>query len=327
MKKRIFAALCAAALLCGCSVLKPKIAVVTYGETLEDRAFNQLCMNGLYTVQEADHIFLANPNGKKPKEVMDELESKKPNLVFNIDFEGMDYSIESAKENPNTTYIVIDNIVENPAVNVAGVTFRVSEACYEAGYIAGHTVENGKIGFIGGIDSPLIAEFEYSFRAGADAAAKERGIEIEWMSEYAGSFYDKTAGERIAKEFYEDGCRMIFTAAGTTGLGAIEFSKGTDLLIVGVDYDQSGLAPDNVLTSVIKRVDSVIASLSQSYIDGEKLGGRNYNYGMAENAVGVVKDSSLIPSGVLEKAEALEKKISKGEIVIPVTKEEYEKLK
>ncbi len=210
---------------------------------------------------------------------------------------------------------------EETPENVVGVSFKEHEPSYLVGYIAGKMTETNKVGFIGGIDFYLINKFEYGFLAGVKAANPD----AEVFRQYANSFTDAAAGKSIAEQFYNEGADIIYHAAGATGNGMIEAAKEKGKWAIGVDRDQNDLAPDNVLTSAMKRVDNAIYNVVSDLNEGNWAGGTTVVYGLAEGGVDIAPSSDKhVPAEILAEVEELKAKIIAGEIMVPENKEEYE---
>ena len=211
------------------------------------------------------------------------------------------------------------------------------------GVIAGLTTETNKIGFIGGKDSPTINKFEVGFAAGVAAvnpeAAKglisEDGKSAGSTVKYADSFEDTNKGYELAKSLYNDGCDVIYHAAGGVGLGLFQATKelreeGKNVWAIGVDMDQQVSLPDFedvILTSMMKRVDKATYDAAKSIVDGSFEAGVKV-LGIAEGGVGMSDSTSKnTDPAVIEKAKEYEEKIKNGDIKVPVTREEAKNFK
>ena len=235
----------------------------------------------------------------------------------------MDAVTEAAAVNPELNYAVVDNAFENPPANVTGVTFRAQESSFMVGYIAASVTKTNKIGFIGGIELEVIRQFQYGYMAGAAYAARKLGKDVSVSVQYAESFSDAAKGKAIANKMFSDGCDVVYHAAGNTGQGMIEAAKEAGKWAIGVDRDQSYLAPDNVLTSALKLVSAGVEKLSRAYMNGEKIGGQNVSYGLAEGAVGIPKEHPNFSDEIYNQAMEIGKQISDGKIKPPSTEDEY----
>ena len=182
--------------------------------------------------------------------------------------------------------------------------------------------KTNKVGFVGGIKFPLIEKFEYGYMAGVKLANPD----VEVLSQYAESFTDAAKGKAITNNMYQQGADIVFHASGGVGDGVIEAAKERGKWAIGVDKDQNFLAPDNVLTSAMKRVDNAIYDIGKRLIAGEFAGGDTVAYNLENEGVGIAPTSSKhVPAEILQEVDGLIAKIKAGEIVVPATKEAFDK--
>jgi basic membrane protein A len=201
---------------------------------------------------------------------------------------------------------------------VRTVVFREEEGSFLVGALAG-LVAKEKVGFVGGMEIPLIKKFEAGFRAGVLATNPKASV----LLQYTGSFDNVSAGKQVAADLIAKGCEVVFHAAGSDGNGVIQAVKearaaGSSVYVIGVDSDQSHLAPDAVLTSMVKRVDlavwQAISDLSASrFTPGDvKMGLKEGGVAMAD-----VKVDFPGKAEALEKVNALAAKVVAGELKVP----------
>lgn len=186
---------------------------------------------------------------------------------------------ELADAYPDKKFIVIDARAENKKVK--SIDFDNFEAGYMAGAACAQITASAKIGFIGGSKDKVILDFEKGFRTAAaknQTGPKALEINSEYISEGVEGYSDPAAGGRIASAMYDKGCDVLFAAAGASGLGAIEAARKRKKYIVGVDSDQDSIAPGNVVTSVIKRLDNAIINLNKDIAEN-KLTAERVTYG------------------------------------------------
>ncbi len=303
---------------------KMSITMVTDVGGVNDQSFNQSAWEGLQRVGKELGVNVSYKESKQNADYAPNMENAldgENDLIWGIGFMMADAIMEAAKANPDQYYAIIDNAWEDTPPNLVGVTFEAEQCSYLVGYIAGKMTQTGTVGFIGGIEFFLIQEFEYGFKAGV----KQAGSEIKILTQYAESFTDAAKGKSIANSMYQQGADIIFHAAGGVGNGLIEAAKEQGKWAIGVDRDQNDLAPDNVLTSAMKRVDNGIYNLSKDLVEGNFPGGQTVSYGLAEGGVGIAPTSSKhVPAEILAEVEKLEKMIIDGKFVVPNTKETYE---
>ena len=160
------------------------------------------------------------------------------------------------------------------------------------------------------------------------AGVKYANPDCEILVQYADSFTDAAKGKAIANQMYKNGADIVYHAAGGVGDGVIEAAKEQNKYAIGVDRDQNDLAPDNVITSAMKRVDNAIFNLTNTLVNDQYPGGSNVVYGLKEGGVDIAPSSSkLVPAEILEEVETLKAKIIAGEIVPPTNAEEFKNFK
>src|SRR5207253_6086918 len=183
----------------------------------------------------------------------------------------------------------------------------------------------GKIGFVGGMQLPLIRKFEAGFRAGV----RQANPSAEVLVAYTGTFDDERKGIEVGHDLYQRGCDIVFQAAGLDGLGVIKAAQQAGRLVIGVDSDQSHVAPRNVLTSMVKRADLAVYEGVRDVVQG-KFSGGDVVLGLRERGVDLAPlggdvDAGLTPGardGVMEDVEALRAAVVAGTIAVPATAEE-----
>lgn len=305
-----------------------KIAMVTDTGGVNDQSFNQSSWEGLQQLGKDTGAKVSYQESKQESDYatnLDKAADDENKLIWGIGFAMADAVTNAAKANPDISYAIIDNAYEKTPSNVTGVVFRAQEPSFLVGYIAGKTTKTNKVGFVGGIKGVVIDQFEYGYRAGVAYAAKELKKKIDIESQYAESFVDSAKGKAIATKMYSDGCDIVFHAAGNVGVGVIEAAKEAKKLVIGVDKDQSYLAPDYVLTSAMKLVNKAIEIVSKDAMNGKQIGGQTYNFGLTEDAVGIPTTHKLMSDDTYNAAVALEGKIKDKSITPPANKDEFTK--
>lgn len=235
------------------------------------------------------------------------------NLVWGIGFLMHDALDSVAKSHPNTKFAIIDSVVSEP--NVASVTFREQEGSFLVGVIAAKATKTKKVGFVGGMTGDLIGKFEAGFKAGV----KSVDPTITVTSVYAGSFTDDAKGKQIATQMYGQGIDVIYHASGATGKGVIEAAKTLNKYAIGVDSDQNSLAPQNVITSMMKRVDVAVFDVTKQAQAGTFAGGKSVELGLKEDGVGYSATTlwSVMPAGTQALVDKYAAAIKAGTIVVP----------
>jgi len=251
-------------------------------------------------------------------------------LVIGVGFIFTDDLTGLAAEYPNVSFAGIDfaltidstgNPVQPPA-NIAAIRFREEQGSFLVGALAALVGNSKKVGFVGGMDSPLIHKFEAGYRAGVKAVCPD----CEVVAQYAGvtpeAFRNPGRGKELALSQYQQGVNVIYHASGSTGLGVFEAARTMKRLGIGVDADQYNEAPGFVLTSMIKRVDNAVYDAIKRVREKTFTGGI-FEFGLAQDGVGYVYDDNnkaLIPDAARARLEALKAEIAAGRIKVPSTR-------
>lgn len=243
---------------------------------------------------------------------------------------GVGFMLENAVEtvarrNPNTKFLLIDSPLlsadNQPFTlpNVRTVVFREEQGSFLVGALAGLVTKSGKVGFVGGMEVPLIKKFEAGFRAGVAATNPKATV----LANYTGSFDNVATGKQVGQDLVTKGADVVFHAAGADGLGVIQAVKeartaGKGVYVIGVDSDQSHLAPEAVLTSMVKRVDLAVYEAVRDLADG-KLEGGDVALGLKEGGVTYAPVRVDFPGKeeALKKVEELRAKIVSGQLEVP----------
>ena len=242
-------------------------------------------------------------------------------LIVTGGYTVIDSMTSSALANPKQKYLMVDtdySAGEQPE-NVGNIIFRSNEPSYVAGYVAGMVTESKIIGFVGGVQTYIVEDFYYGFAAGVERAEKERGVNIEVLVDYTGSFLEVGLGYSSALSMYDAGADIVYQVAGTCGTGVIEAADDRGKYVIGVDVDQSYLAPDAVIFSVVKHIPKAVSDTVLLYKAGEDFSGETISLGYSDGDYvglsGYMKD--VIPESVIKKAEAVEKEIAEGKLTVP----------
>jgi basic membrane protein A len=303
------------------------VAMITDTGGIKDQSFNQSAWEGLEKLNADTGVEVKYIESKQASDFvtnLNYLSDNGANLLWGIGYACADAILEAAETNPEFSYAIVDNSYEETPENVTGVMFRAQEPSFMVGYIAGRTTQTDKVGYVGGIQSGLLDQFQYGYEAGVQYAAKELGKEITVSVQYAESFSDAAKGKAIAAKMYTEGCDVVYHAAGGTGTGVIEAAQEADKWVIGVDRDQYYLAPGHVLTSALKLVGKAVYNVSKEAIDGNEIGGKTYTYGLKEECVGIPEENPNLDESVYKDTLAIADKIIAGEITPPASKEEFD---
>lgn len=317
-----------ASLLVGCSGNnesasddKITVAMITDVAGVNDQSFNQSAWEGLQKAEKELGIEVKYLESKQDSDYATNIETlvdEDVDLILGVGMKLADAIKEGSELYPEQNFVLVDEEID--ASNVKNILFKAEESAYLAGLIAGKTTKTNNVGFIGGMELPVIDTFKYGYMAGVKAANPDAKVQAQ----YANSFTDQAKGKAIANQMYTNGADIVFTCGGDVGTGAIEAAKENNKYAIGVDRDQSDLAPENVLTSAIKRVDAGVFETVKSYVNGTFEGGTTTTYGLEENAVGVPDTTkNLVSQDILDLVEETITKLKNKEITVPKNEEEY----
>ncbi|WP_410513954.1 BMP family ABC transporter substrate-binding protein [Paenibacillus sp. BR2-3] len=299
-----------------------KLGMVTDVGGVNDKSFNQSAWEALQALEKESGVeikYLQSESNADYQPNLNQFVKGGYNLTWGIGFDLGDALGKVAAENPDSNLAIIDSVVDAP--NVQSVTFSENEGSFLVGVVAGLTTKTNKVGFIGGMESPVIKRFEVGFKAGVAAVNPDAEVKIT----YAGAYDKPDTGKSLAATLYDAGNDIIFPAAGATGNGVFNEAKsrnkagGTKVWVIGVDKDQSLEFGDDVtLTSMVKRVDEAVKMVSQQVIDGTFKGGTTTVLGLKDNGVGLPETSKAnVSAEILAKVEDFKKQIIDGTITVP----------
>lgn len=230
--------------------------------------------------------------------------------------------ISGADQYPDMKFGIIDMVVSKP--NVMSVTFKEHEGSFLVGVIAGLTTKSNVVGFVGGMEGPLIGKFEVGFRAGVASVNPKAKVLVN----YTASFGDPDKGKEIAISQFKQKADVIYHASGACGIGVIQAADENDFWAIGVDQDQSAVSNNNkVLCSMIKRVDVGTYTIVKSYADNDFGGGKAIELGLKEDGVGFSDGGKNVPAEVKAVADKAKELVVNGTIVVPATQDELKAFK
>jgi basic membrane protein A len=243
-------------------------------------------------------------------------------LVVDLEFTHGEILAPIAQDFPDVQWAIANTVVEGD--NVTSLLFAEHEGSYLAGALAAlmtTTPDNEKInpekvlGVVGGTKSTGIDKFIVGFIQGA----RDIDEEVEVIVTYTDDFGDPALGQEQANAMFEQGADIVYHVAGGTGQGVIEAAAEANHYAIGVDTDQDGLAPGNVLTSMVKRIDVAVEETMTRWADGELSGGETLNFGLAEDGVGLTEFTHTrqeIPDEYIEQIDDLRSQIESGELEV-----------
>ena len=219
-----------------------------------------------------------------------------------------------APEFPDTKFAIIDMVVNEP--NVRSVVFKEHEGSYLVGLVAGLTTDSNVVGFVGGMDIPLIRRFACGYVQGVKAANSEIKVIQNMTGNEPSAWNDPVKGAELTRAQVAEGADVVYHAAGGTGVGVLQAAADAGILGIGVDANQNHLHPGSVLTSMLKRVDLAVEN---AFDGGDGLETGIVVLGLAEDGVGYAVDehnASLISGEVQQTVDDHRAKILSGEIAV-----------
>jgi basic membrane protein A len=334
---RVLAVLAVVALAAGCAKQADKPASpATPAGTLKvglvfdvggrgDKSFNDAAYAGLERAQQelgVPFTTLETGEGSDREAQMRQLAAGGSQLVFGVGFLFSDDIYGLAQEFPGVKFACVDYTVKEGQTlppNLTALEFKEQEGSFLVGALAALLTKTGKVGFVGGMEIPLIKKFEAGYRAGARAADPKAEVIVKYAGTTGAAFKDPTKGKELGLAEYNQEADIIFHASGSTGLGVFEAAREKGKLAIGVDADQYAEAPGFVLTSMVKHVETSVFDTIKELQAGRWQGGVR-EFGLREDGVGWVYDDrnkSLIPDRVKAQVDSLKAEIVAGRIVVP----------
>lgn len=303
---------------------KVKAGLVTDVGGVNDKSFNASAWDGMQMAQKEIGADVKYTESRVNADYVSNLTQYAQNgyeVVFAVGFLMQDAVKDVAPKYPNVKFAIIDGDAP-PLPNCAGIKFREEEGSYLAGALAGLTTKTNVIGFVGGMQMPLIEKFEAGYAAGAKATNPKVQVKVG----YAGKFDDPQKGQEIALSQMDAKADILYHAAGKTGIGVIKAvqNRGAGFYAIGVDKDQDGEAKGRVLTSMVKRVDGAVFDVIKSVAE-DKFKPGTVVLGLKEGGVGLspmqyTKDQ--IPPAALKKVEELKAQIIAGTLKPPTVRQQ-----
>ena len=299
-----------------------KVGLVTDVGGVEDQSFNQSAWEGLQRAKEDFGVEINYLSSAADSDYAPNIETfvdEEYDLIISVGYLLADATRAAAEANEDVKFAIIDDSTCADLENVTCLTFKQEQASYLVGYVAGLMTEKNNIGLVLGMASDNMNLFGYGYCAGAIDANPE----ITIQQGNANSFGDPAMGSTLTTNFVTNGADIVFHAAGATGTGVISECQAKGIMAIGVDSDQSYLAPDTVITSALKRVDNAVYATVGELVDGTLEGGIAV-FDITNEGVGIAETTDLLPDEVVEAVAEVEEKILSGEIVVPDGIEAFE---
>jgi len=300
---------------------------------LGDKSFNDGAYRGAERAEKelGARVRLIEPGEGTDREAgLRLLAAEHMDLVIGVGFIFTDDIAQLAKEYPKVNFAGVDYSLSTdkdgnpipPPPNVAALKFKEEEGSFLVGAMAALVGGSNKVGFVGGMDVPLIQKFEAGYKAGVTYACPKCTVVVQYAGVTPEAFRNPGKGKELALNQYRQGVNVIYHASGSTGLGVFEAARQTGKYAIGVDADQYAEAPGRVLTSMVKGIDVAVYDMI-ARVKAHTFKGGIYTFGLAENGVGYVYDEhnrGLIPDSVRTRLEQIKSDIISGKIKVPSTR-------
>jgi basic membrane protein A len=284
-----------------------------------DKSFNQGVFDGVERFRKETGISYREfevTNETQREQALRKMAQRGRNPIIGVGFAQASAIEKVAKEFPDLSFTLIDSVVDLP--NVQSVVFKEHEGSYLVGILAAMASKSGKVGYIGGMDIPMIRAFGCGYAQGAKFANSNVEVVRNMTGSTPSAWNDPGRGAELSKGQFDRGVDVIYAAAGGTGVGVYQAAKDAGKLAIGVDSNQNYIHPGTMLTSMLKRVDVAAYNSFKSAYDGKWKAGIQV-LGLKENGVDWALDEhneSLITAGMKAKVEKAKADIISGKIQV-----------
>jgi basic membrane protein A and related proteins len=320
MHKVLLGALTASVLAAGTAVAQdftPAIIFDMGGKF--DKSFNEAAYNGAERFKEEsgiEYLEFEVTNESQRDQALRRMARRGADVVVAIGFSFATPLEQIAQEFPDSQFVIIDGVVEQP--NVQSVVFKEHEGSFLVGMAAAMASKTGKVGFVGGMDIPLIRNFAHGYQQGVKHVDPDAEVLVNMTGTTPAAWNDPAKGAELAQSQFDRGADVVYAAAGGTGLGVLQAAADSGKLSIGVDSNQNYLHPGSVLTSMLKRVDVAVYNAFKDAQEGDLKAGVQ-NLGLAEEGVGYALDENnraLITPEMEAKLEEAKQQIIGGELEV-----------
>jgi basic membrane protein A len=279
-----------------------------------DKSFNEAAYRGIERWKKESgksYLDFEIANEAQREQAMRRMAERGASPIIGVGFSQASSIEKSAKAFPQLQFAIIDMVVKLP--NVESVVFKEQEGSFLVGMIAALTSKTGKVGFVGGMDIPLIRKFECGYEQGAKYANPKVEISAAMTGITPAAWSDPTRGGELARAQFAKGVDVVFAAAGGTGVGVYQAAKDSGKFAIGVDSNQNHLHPGTMLTSMVKRVDTAVYNLAKKTSPGVTV------LGLKEGGVDYALDEyndKLIGAELRKKVDAAKADIIAGRIKV-----------
>ncbi len=279
-----------------------------------DKSFNEAAYNGMEKWKKEtgkQYLEFEVSNESQREQAIRRMAEKGASPIIAMSFSQASAIEKVAKEFPKLQFAIIDDVVKLP--NVQSVVFKEHEGSFLVGAMAAMASKTGKVGFVGGMDIPLIRKFQCGYEQGAKFANPKAEVFGNMTGTTGAAWNDPARGGELAKSQFSKGADVVFAAAGGTGMGVYQAAKDSGKLAIGVDSNQNHVQPGTMLTSMLKRVDVAVYEVSKKFTPGVS------SLGLKEDGVGYAVDKyneKLVTADMKKKIEAARADIISGKIKV-----------
>jgi basic membrane protein A and related proteins len=279
-----------------------------------DKSFNQAGYNGAERWKKEggkSYLEFEITNPAQREQALRRMAERGADPIVGIGFSQGSATEKVAKDFPKQKFAVIDAVVNLP--NVQSIVFKEQEGSFLVGMMAALASKSGKVGFIGGMDIPLIRKFSCGYEQGAKYANPKAEVTINMTGTTPTAWNDPARGAELAKSQFASGVDVVFAAAGGTGIGVYQSAKDAGKLAIGVDSNQNHLQPGTILTSMVKRVDVAVFTAFKGVTPGVT------SLGLKEGGVDVALDehnAKLVTADMKKRVDAAKADIVSGKIKV-----------
>ncbi|WP_207484014.1 BMP family lipoprotein [Arenibaculum pallidiluteum] len=284
-----------------------------------DKSFNEAAYNGAERFKKETGVAYREfevTNEAQREQAIRNMARRGATVIAGIGFAQETAMTKVAGEFPNTKFCIVDAVVKQP--NVQSIVFKEHEGSYLVGMAAALASKSGKVGFVGGMDIPLIRNFLVGYEQGVKHVNPNAEVIANFVGTTPAAWNDPGRGGELARSQFDRGADVVYAAAGASGLGALRAAADAGKLSIGVDSNQNHLHPGSVLTSMLKRVDVAVYNCLKSAKDGSWKGG-TLSLGLKEEGVGYAVDDNnrkLITADMEKKLQEARQQIVAGQLPV-----------
>ncbi|MBR5969724.1 MAG: BMP family ABC transporter substrate-binding protein [Lachnospiraceae bacterium] len=299
-----------------------KVCIITDVGGVNDQSFNQSAWEGAQRAASELGITANYLESKTDSDYTPNIETaidEGYDLIICVGYMLADATRTAAEAHPDQKFAIIDDSTNSDLSNVTCLMFEQCQCSYLVGYLAGKMTESNTVGFVLGMAFDTMHEFGYGYVAGVLDANPDAKV----LQANANNFGDSAVGKTLSGTMISQQADVIYHAAGGTGLGVIEACQEAGIWAIGVDSDQSHIAPGTVLSSAMKRVDNAVYDISKLTLEGSFPGGVK-TYSLENAGVDIAPTTDNIPAELLAEIEQVKADIISGTISVPKNKAEFE---